>query len=131
MSLPFSSACFTVAEQATTMSVASVAVALRTVSPSTSTPSDSIGLLTSTSDLLDRFRPEPLHVRADREPGLDPLRLGVDHRTRAWLPPSITIVLQPLVRVSASGRSYAAPSDTSRGLFPNSLMSTGTKTREE
>ena len=29
-----------------------------------------------------------------------------------------------------SDRSYAPPSDTPRGLFPNSLMSTGTKTWE-
>jgi hypothetical protein len=29
-----------------------------------------------------------------------------------------------------SDRSYAPPSDTPRGLFPNSLMSTGTKTGE-
>lgn len=29
-----------------------------------------------------------------------------------------------------SGRGYAPPSDTPRGLFPNPLMSTGTKTGE-
>jgi len=29
-----------------------------------------------------------------------------------------------------SGRGYAPPSDTPRGVFPNSLMSTGTKTGE-
>ena len=63
-SLPFSRACFTVAEQATATSVASVAVSIRTVLPYTRTPSDSIGLPASTSGLPDRFRPEPLRTTA-------------------------------------------------------------------
>ena len=90
-------------------------------------------------------RHAPARVRASRPTrlALVPVADGLQPQTAAWRPQvddpggghcrARRYDLRGVpggVAWCVSGRGYAPPSDTPRGLFPNSLMSTGTKTGE-